>query len=39
MREYHSDIKTDSNNFKQADISGGANACELITGPFKFLRC
>mgnify|MGYP003589005029 CR=1 FL=1 len=37
MREYHSDIKTDSNNFKlEPDISGGANLCELITGPLNF---
>lgn len=37
FREYHSDFKTDSNNFKlEPDLSGGSNMVELITGPLDY---
>lgn len=37
FREYHSDFKTDSSNFKlEPDLSGGSNMVELITGPLDY---
>ncbi len=37
FRQYHSDFKVDSNNFKiEPDLSGGSNMVELITGPLPY---
>lgn len=37
FRSYHSSFVTDSQNFKlEPDLSGGANLCELITGPLDY---
>lgn len=37
FRSYHSDFVTDNQNFKlEPDLSGGANLCELITGPLDY---
>lgn len=37
FRQYHSDFTPDENNFKlEPDLSGGANMCELITGPMSY---
>lgn len=37
FRQYHSDFVTDDKNFKlEPDLSGGANMCELITGPLSY---
>ncbi len=38
FRQYHSDFKPDSNNFKiEPDLSGGSNMVELVTGPLDYL--
>jgi len=37
FRQYHSDFKVDSKNFKiEPDLSGGSNMVELITGPLPY---
>jgi len=37
FRQYHSDFKPDSNNFKiEPDLSGGSNMVELVTGPLDY---
>ena len=37
FREYHPDFKPDKDNFcLTPDLSGGANLCELITGPLPY---
>jgi hypothetical protein len=37
FRQYHSDFRVDSKNFKlEPDLSGGSNMCELITGPLPY---
>jgi hypothetical protein len=37
FRQYHSDFKPDSNNFKiEPDLSGGSNMVELVTGPMDY---
>lgn len=37
FRQYHSDFVPDDKNFKmEPDLSGGANMCELITGPLSY---
>lgn len=37
FRQYHSDFKPDSENFKiEPDLSGGSNMVELVTGPLGF---
>lgn len=38
FRQYHSNFKVDSKNFKiEPDLSGGSNMVELITGPMTYL--
>ncbi len=37
FRQYHSNFKPDSDNFKiEPDLSGGSNMVELVTGPMNF---
>jgi hypothetical protein len=37
FRQYHSDFKPDSKNFKiEPDLSGGSNMVELVTGPMGY---
>lgn len=37
FRQYHSDFRVDSKNFKiEPDLSGGSNMVELITGPLTY---
>jgi hypothetical protein len=37
FRQYHSDFKPDSKNFKiEPDLSGGSNMVELVTGPLDY---
>lgn len=37
FRQYHSDFKPDSKNFKlEPDLSLGSNGCEIITGPMDY---
>ncbi len=37
FRQYHSEFKVDSKNFKiEPDLSGGSNMVELITGPLPY---
>ena len=37
FRQYHSDFKPDSDNFKiEPDLSGGSSMVELITGPMDY---
>lgn len=39
FRQYHSDFKPDSKNFKiEPDLSGGANMVELVTGPMEYFE-
>jgi hypothetical protein len=37
FRQYHSDFRPDSKNFKiEPDLSGGSNMIELVTGPLDY---
>lgn len=39
FKQYHSSFTPDSEHFKlEPDLSGGANMCELITGPLKYFE-
>jgi len=39
FRQYHSDFKPDSKNFKiEPDLSGGSNMVELVTGPMEYFE-
>lgn len=39
FKQYHSNFKPDSNNFKlEPDMSLGSNGCEIITGPMNYFE-